>query len=495
MYLRSLTLIISLIGFGLCQLKAEQSNAFPGPVTFTSPGQNAESSNAFGPFLFNEPSPEGGRVLGLRPLFVEHLDASGAHEETTIVYPIFYYRTYGDSYEWSLFKLINSTGRITTLKNDRGGFSDTLDVWPIYFSESTSDSATSSYALFPLYGKLQGHLGFEHAQFLAFPLYLSLEGRGSKTRYLPWPFLRYTRGDQNGFSVWPLFGTIQKPGVYKNTFVLWPFIYFNQKFLNLDTSKSTEASQEIGILPFYSSEKKQGYVNENYLWPLFGFSDRTSPLRYHETRYLWPFLVQGRGDESYVNRFGPVYTHSVIKGLEKTWILWPFYRQEKWTDKDSAHEKTRVLFFLVSKDEQSSQSHPEKAHAYKTTIWPLVSIWDNGAGRIQTQLLSPFEGIFADNPQMRHAWTPLFSVIRFDQASQGETRLSFLWNAMTWSKSAQAKKTEFDLGPLLKLVTTDGIKRISFLGGLLGVNQDGFRHWNIFGLEFSPSKAIVAQAH
>ena len=97
--------------------------------------------------------------------------------------------------------------------------------------------------------------------------------------------------------------------------------------------------------------------------------------------------------------------------------------------------------------------------------------------------------------QLRHAWTPLFSVIRFDQASQGETRLSFLWNAMTWSKSAQAKKTEFDLGPLLKLVTTDSIKRISFLGGLFGVNQDGFRHWNIFGLEFSPSKAIVAQAH
>jgi len=492
---RRLTLIIGFLGYGLCLSKAEESNLFPGIVSFTRPGQSQISWNAFGPFLFNEPSAEGGRIFGLRPLFVQHLDLGGSHEETTIFYPLFYYRSYGDSYEWSIFKLINSTGRSKDAKNDSGGLTTTFDVWPVYFSEKGNDEATSSMAVFPLYGKLQGHLGLENAEFIAFPLYLKFATEESQTTYLPWPFIRFTTGKEHGFSLWPLFGTTEKPDAYKRTFALWPFIYSNEETHKPDEAKPAEVSHECGVLPFYSVEKKPGYINENYLWPFFGYSDRTSPIRYHETRYFWPLLVQGRGDEAYVNRFGPIYTHSVIKGLDKTWYIWPLYRQEKWADADLGQEKTRVLFFLISKDEQFSVSHPEKSHAVKTTIWPLVSTWDNGAGQAQTQILSPFEGIFADSPQMRYAWAPIFSFIRFEQASVGETRLSLAWNAITWAESNKSKQTEFHLGPLIQIRTNQTTKQVAFLDGLFGFKQDTFKGWSIFGMEFSQNDPTVTTTH
>jgi len=490
-----LTLIISFLGCGLGLSKAEESNLFPGMVTFTRPGQSQVSWNAFGPFLFNEPSAEGGRVLGLRPLFVQHLDVGGSHEETTIFYPLFYYRSYGDSYEWSVFKLINSTGRTRNSNHSSGGLSTTFDIWPVYFSEKGNDTDSSSLAVFPLFGKLQGHLGFEDAEFIAFPLYLKFTTEESQTTYLPWPFVRYSSGKVHGFSLWPLFGTTEKQGAFKRSFALWPFIYSNQEISKAEDSKPAEVSHELGVLPFYSVQKKPGYINENYLWPFFGYSDRTTPVHYHETRYFWPLLVQGRGDQAYVNRFGPLYTHSVIKGLDKTWYMWPLYRQEKWADADLGQEKTRVLFFLLSKDEQFSVSHPEKAHAVKTTVWPLVSTWDNGAGKVQTQLFSPFEGIFADSPQMRYAWAPLFSFIRFEQSSPGETRLSIAWNALTWTESNKAKETDFHVGPLLQVKTQDSVKQVAFLGGLFGFKHDTLKGWSIFGMEFSQNDPTVAEVH
>src|SRR5690606_8913447 len=126
----------------------------------------------------------------------------------------------------------------------------------------------------------------------------------------------------------------------------------------------------------------------------FGYTDRTQPHRYHETRYFWPFLVRGRGDDRFVNRFGPFYTHSVIKDVEKTWVLWPVYREKKWTDPGVAQIQRQVLYFIYRSTEQHSTTNPAAAPAQKTHLWPLVSYWDNGAGRQQLQFPSPLEVFF-----------------------------------------------------------------------------------------------------
>ena len=64
-----------------------------------------ESWTALGPFLYSEPALEEKRVGGFRPFYVEWTAPTGEAGEFTVLYPLFYYRSYGANYEWSLFKL------------------------------------------------------------------------------------------------------------------------------------------------------------------------------------------------------------------------------------------------------------------------------------------------------------------------------------------------------------------------------------------------------
>jgi hypothetical protein len=173
-----------------------------------------------------------------------------------------------------------------------------------------------------------------------------------------------------------------------------------------------------------------------------------------------------------VNRWGPFYTHSNIKGEDNIWVGWPFWHQKKWVDDDIAQRKTQFFYFLYWSLDQSSVSRPSIAPAYKRHVWPLVSIWDNGAGSKQVQVPSPLEVFFPDNGEMRESWTPLFALYRFSRQPTGETWNSLLWNAVTWRRNASQGLAEFHLGPLLGM-------RKGPSGG----------SWTILGFDFGSKQA------
>jgi len=91
-------------------------------------------------------------------------------------------------------------------------------------------------------------------------------------------------------------------------------------------------------------------------------------------------------------------------------------------------------------------AHPAAAPAYKRHFWPLLSVWDNGAGQRQTQLLSPFEVFFPNNDPIRQLYTPLFALYRYRQLAPGNTQHSILWSLISWRHTPDEK--EFHLGPL-----------------------------------------------
>ena len=227
----------------------------------------------------------------------------------------------------------------------------------------------------------------------------------------------------------------------------------------------------MGFLPFYTRETAPGYVSENYLWPFFGYTERTIPYRYSEQRYFWPFFVQGRGDDRVVDRWGPFYTHSNIKGTDSTWVGWPFWHQTKFADGDIAQKKTQFFYFLYWSLDEQSVSRPNAAHAYKRHVWPLVSLWDNGAGSRQMQVPSPLEVFFPDNPDMRETWSPLFALYRYDRRATGETRTSLLWNAVTWRRDITGRLSEFHLGPLFGMHRRPSGESWSILGFDFGTKQ------------------------
>ena len=446
--------------------RAEENNFWPGPVMRTDADGEVASWTALGPLFFDEPASDGGREQGFRPFYVWRTDPANGRPEITSLYPLFSYRNYGDNYVWSVFELINRYGGTTP--SGAGSEPRTLDIWPVYFSRETGDSATSYHAVMPIAGTIKERFDCDRISWTLFPLYLRTESRGAVTTSVPWPFVRSTRGEERGFAVWPLYGYRERPGAFVRRFALWPFIWNNTiqpdsaagsgtGLLSVigDDNHGRDApaapTRQVGVLPFYTTERGPGLVDNSYLWPFFGYTDRTTPYRYSEARYFWPFFVQGMGDDRYVNRWGPFYSHSVIKGFDKTWILWPLVRQTRWIDGKVVDTKTQVVYFFYWRQQQRSLTNPAAAPAEKTYLWPLISVWDNGAGRRQVQLLSPLEGVFADNPRMRAAWSPLFAVWRYDQRAPGETRTSVLWNAVTWETSRAERRGEFHLGPLLSM--------------------------------------------
>lgn len=441
------------------------------------------SSQTLGPLFFQRQLPAGGRQEGLRPLYLHTVLAD--RETSHLLYPFFTWERRGGDTNFSFFQLVNDRRRA----DDSGRAVRGFDVWPFYFSRDTGDPATSYRALLPFGGEIKNRFGKDRLTWTLFPLYFHTEKGAQHTTTWLWPIVRSVGGDGHyGFEVWPLAGERGREGDYQRQFFLWPLVYNHRSRLG-----DPVPEEKTGFLPFYARATGPGQRSETFLWPFFGYIDRTQPTRYHETHYLWPFLVQGRGEHKTVNRFAPFYTHSVVKGYDKTWVLWPLWRQARWDADGVAQEKTQLLFFLYWSLEQRSLANPAAAPAAKRHLWPLYSAWDNGAGRRQVQLLSPFEVFFPNNDPVRQLYSPLFALYRFDQRAPGDTRWSLLWGAATSRRTATER--EFHLGPLYGSRSTPAEQRITLGAGLLSWRRPaGAARWTFSFFDFPSASASPGPA-
>lgn len=416
---------------------------------------------SLGPLFLDRLNPDGSTTQAFRPLILQ--TAKGDDSATYFLYPFFTW-TKADGYSrFSFFRLVNDQrAHAEGARPAQRGF----DIWPLYFSRQTGDPGTSYRALFPLAGTMKNRFGKDRLTWTVFPLYFHTEKNGLRITSAPWPFLRVIEGaGHRGFELWPLFGRREHPGDYRKQFYLWPLFYKHETRL-----ADPQPDVKLGFFPFYTRDTGPGYRSESYLGPFFGYTDRTEPKPYHETRYFWPFLVQGRGEARYVNRWGPLYTHSIIKGYDKQWFLWPLFRHAEWQESGVAQTQDRLCFFLYWSLEQRSLANPAAAPARKEHLWPLYSAWDNGAGRKQLQLLSPLEVFFQNNDVVRQLYTPLFALYRWEQRAPGDTRGTVLWGLLSWKSAPE--ENEFHLGPLFSTHATPAGTRIALGNGLLSWRRE-----------------------
>lgn len=479
--------VLAAAGIAAASARAEE-NVAPFWVGQTDESDVITSWQAVGPLIFRKSTADGGAVAGVRPLAAWWMAPDGTVRETNVLYPLFTYRTDGEAYRWSVFQLINRSGDRAERRRELAPAQryDAFDAWPFWFSRRTGEPESSYSALFPIGGRIKNRLGYDQISFVLFPLYAQVKKRGTFTTSAPWPFVRVTRGAETGFALWPVFGWREKSGVFEQHFYLWPLGWSNELRLPADSPAGAGIRRETGFLPFFTRETSPGFVNASYLWPFFGYTDRTGPVAYHETRYFWPFLVQGHGDQKHVSRFGPFYTHSVKQGVEKTWVLWPFYREKRWDEPRIHQTQRQLLYFLYRSTTQQSRGNPQAAPAGKTTVWPLFSHWDNGAGREQFQFPSVLDVFFPDNERVRASWAPLFALYRFDQAAPGTARQEWLWGLIS-SRRAPGER-EFHLGPLLSIHRHGEGSRVALGNGLVAWQRepaDG--RWRVLWLDF-PTK-------
>ncbi|MDE3084171.1 MAG: hypothetical protein KGJ37_02985 [Verrucomicrobiota bacterium] len=473
-----LTPVFALASLAICGLDARgvEQNLWPFYASEKDAAGNVTEWQAGGPLVFGKEQADG-RAGGVRPFYVWKEKRAGGRTQSSLLYPLLTYRTDASGSSWNVFSIIRSS-------TPKPGVSDryhSLDFWPFYFSRRTGDPAASYRALFPVAGAVKNRFGQDKWSWVFFPLYGRFEKNNVVTTTAPWPFVKVMRGqDNHGVELWPLFGYRYKDGAYREQYYIWPLIYKQEHAL-----WAPQPEVKLGVLPFYTRDQSAHSISESYLWPFFGYTDRTAPDRYHETRYFWPFLVQGRGDRHTVNRWGPFYTHSVFKGRDKTWVAWPLWRQIRWDDSGLEQTKTTVLYFLYGSLTQQSLAHAEHPPARRTTLWPLFTMWDNGAGRRQVEVLSPLESFFPSNETVRLAYSPLFAIYRYDRRAPDSVRQDFLFNFVSWQRSPNRK--EFHLGPLFKMEKSPGTASVSLLDGLIGLRHGpAGRGWRPFAFDFSP---------
>ncbi len=463
---------------------ATERNGWPlTVVTHDDVTGEIQTRRALGPIWEWRRQADGATSEVVRPLALRDV-GPGDRETFYLLYPFFTWSHDGEERSFSFFKLVNTHERRSAQKgDDRRAF----DVWPFYFSRDTGDAATSYRAFFPFYGTIKNRFGRDRITWTAFPFYAHTEKAGRHITHAPWPFVRVTRGaGHRGFEIWPLGGHIERPGYYRRDYALWPLLYRSERAGDAGTMT------QLGVLPFYTRDTGPGWRNENWLWPFFGVTDRTQPVRYHETRWLWPLLVQGRGDNKYVNRWAPLWTHSVVNGRDKTWVLWPLWRQERWQADGLEQEKKQFLYIFAWSLEQRDPARPQAAPATRKHFWPFLSSWDNGAGRRQWQFLSPLDIFFPRNEPIRKLYTPLFALYRSEQSAPGHTRWSLLWGAA--SGQHEPAKSEFNLGPLWRQTSTADRQRIAIAGGLLSLTRKpaADHRWRLAFLDFNQPPAPAA---
>jgi len=475
-----LTALLAMAALWATGARAEERNGWPVRVTELDAAGQVEKDQWAGPLVYRQPSEEG-TVAGLRPVYARWVDAAGTTREIDVLYPLFVYRVSGEWYRWSIFELINKAGPFAGTEDARDG-AQSFDVWPFYFSRDTGAPESTYHAFFPIAGTIKSRFGYDELAWTLFPLYGRSEKNGAVATSVLWPFFRVRQGTVTGWQVWPLYSVREKAGTYREQYFLWP-LGWNNTYRKPDAPAGTEPRREVALLPFYSRETEPGLINESYLWPFFGYTDRTTKPAYHEIRYFWPFLVQGRGDQKEVHRWGPFYTHSVIKGEDKRWVLWPLYREATWADGAVDRTRAQVLYFVYWTEEQRSRANPGAAPAEKTHFWPLYSRWDNGAGRQQFQFPSLVEVFFPGNEQVRANWSPLLTLYRYDRKAPDNVRHEVLWGLLTWRREAERK--EFHLGPLLSVNQQAAGKRIALGNGLVGLQRGpAGTGWRFFWFDF-----------
>ncbi len=417
------------------------------------------------------------RTMGtFRPFFLKQENREEGTEAFYLLPPLFKYHNNPFDESWAIFDLI----QWRNIHMASGGDRERFMIFPfVFYYKQPGDPPERTGGLFPVGGTMLNLFGYDRLSWGLFPLAVETQ-KGSTIRYgFPWPVVQWQEGPgAGGRALWPLVGHFWKEEDYDNQFLLWPLIY--RKVSDLRAEEPTVAR---GFLPFYALQHGPGLEDVTIGWPFFGWR-REAEGNYRENRYFWPLFVQAEGDRVYTNRWAPFYTHSVVGASDKTWIMWPAYRDRTLYEHELAIRRIQFFYFLYWRETQVSRANPDLPAAEMVHLWPLLSYYNNGAGLRQSQLFSPFEVFFPHRESFRLLYSPLFALFRKQEdLNTGVTEQSAFWGLFRETRTEET--LEFEVGPLFKHETGPDRARFSLLRGLLGFERDGDeKKYEIFWLRF-----------
>ena len=392
-----------------------------------------ETQRSLGPFfqLKHEQEKE---ILSLRPFWTQFSRPEPWESSQHLLYPLANRYEQGPATTFHAMNLLQYRYNVETGRQF-------FQAFPFLFSLQSPRSEKSYFAFWPFGGVLKNRFWRDEIRFAAWPLWVRTKKGDETWHHFPYPFLRKLSGPRSeGFGIWPLYGQARRENDYLHRWALWPLVYHYK-----DDLDAPEPFVRFGVLPFYHRETAAGLRSETWLWPFFGYTRENSPRKqYSENRYFWPFLVQGRGEEKYVNRWLPLFAEERRPGRQKEWWLWPLWKTEEFTGMGPRRERDTLLYF-VYRDER--QFLGGETTARLTTLWPFFGRWTNGNGRTQVQALDPLSVFFPGNEKVKENWSPLFALYRYDRRG-GSRRHSLLWDLLVWERTRNGARLQ--AGPLFE---------------------------------------------
>ncbi|KAF0095044.1 MAG: hypothetical protein E1N59_1472 [Puniceicoccaceae bacterium 5H] len=429
------------------------------------------TTTAAGPFWLGQRW-EDRHVYGFRPITLTYQPLDLPEDiDFHLLYPIFNYHESGDMVYWDVYSLIR-------YRHDSGSDITDFQAFPFLFYFDSPNPEANYAAFWPVGGTLKNFFGRDRVDFAAWPLYVRTRNEEAVRYSVPWPFVQYLTGPESrGAALWPLYGHFEKDDDYARTFAAWPIYY--DVYRDLD---EPQPRHDFGVLPFYARSTDAGLKSETFGWPFFGYTKEWEPRpTYNETRYFWPLFVQGEGEEKFINRWMPFYTHEG-KGLhKKKWYMWPILKRSERYEEPMTIDRDQLLYFLWWDERRSTASWESR----KTFLWPLFGYWDDGQEARQIQLLDPLGGLFPNNSTMRDAWGNLFAIYRYDRRGDSQEH-SVLWNLVNW-KRAEGETLNLEIGPLFDYEraeehATGDWEVLWGLVGRHGAEED--RRWEFFWKDF-----------
>lgn len=396
--------------------------------------------------------------------------------EFDFLYPALSYDRYGTEWRLHVAQFLNFHGG-TSLD---GEVKRRRNLFPFFFSQTSTQHTNDYWSLLPFYGHFQNHLFRDEVRFVAAPLYVwSRKGRMETDNYL-FPFIHFRHGGGvKGWQVLPLAGHETRapitrtniltddpeviPG-YDKWFAAFPF--FHHESLNLGT---TNVEKRRIFIPLYSVQRSPARDNTTLLWPFFSHTvDREN--RFEEWGLPFPFLGWARGEGKHANRVWPLWGKATNEALQSDFLLWPLYTHRLIKTPEIERERTRIFWFPYSDTRLVNPVTGD--YRRKLDLWPFFTYSHDLDGRERLQMLAVSETVIPGNKSIERSWAPLWSLYRaeFNPKTRRESQ-SLLWNL--WRRDAQP-----------------GEARNSFLFGAVRTRRDTAGvHWRFLWRSFPKPKA------
>jgi hypothetical protein len=394
----------------------------------TDPAAGTLRWTALGPLVAYARTPTS-RELFVRPLL--HLRRDGAAADADVVFPLLTAHV-EPGYEWMRFLLFRHS--------DRGASGHDTTLFPVFTWRDDPEHGRGA-AVFPLWARLPGFLGYDDFATLLFPLWLRVEYQGVTRRWFPFPFVSTVSGvNAHGLRLWPLWGDTDLAGRAHTRFVLWPF------YIASDVHDPRYGDEHrLVVAPFWAS--LDGPWRTTRGWGVLGRTHTVDRLRgYEAIGSPWPLVYRERrlGDEEWeVERWAPVWGRSDVDGVHSRFWAWPLARALD-QDQGDDHYRRRDGLLILWRDER--EWNEDTGHA--AALWTLFPLLRQVAsdGRVAGQTPALVDALAPRSRGVATQWAPLWSLLSWRTDDAGDDLdWSLLWGLVSRERGRLRGPIHLDL--------------------------------------------------